>query len=167
LRKTPLAILLLLILIAAGIYAHSTIHSQKERERQHQLLEQRIAPLVDAFTEEGYPNQTAREKALAFDSSHLNWTINNQYNQSVINYAIFLDKFPRLSVVESEGMDENEWALINYLNNLKHQQLIPSNIADLVPQNYMSGVFSSLGNRSLSYILSDGVLYLQNFLYFK
>ena len=166
-RKTLLAILFLLILIAAGTYAHLTIYLPQKR-----LLEQRIAPLVDAFIEEGYPKQIAREKALAFDSSHLNWTANNQYNQSVIEYAVLLDRFPQLLVVEDGGMDENEWGLVDYLTSLKHQQLIPSDIMDLVPQNYTREVFSSLGNRTLSYVLSDGVVsgaeanalsYLQNF----
>lgn len=167
LRKTILAALFLLILIAAGTYAYLTIYLPQKR-----LLEQRIAPLVDAFIEEGYPKQIAREKALAFDSSHLNWTANNQYNQSVIEYAVLLDRFPQLLVVEDGGMDENEWGLVDYLTSLKHQQLIPSDIMNLVPQNYTREVFSSLGNRTLSYVLSDGVVsgaeanalsYLQNF----
>ena len=166
-RKTLLAVLFLLILIAAGTYAHLTIYLP-----QKQLLEQRIAPLVDAFIEEGYPKQTAREKALAFDSLHSDWAINNQYNQSVIEYAVLLDRFPQLLVVEDGGMDENEWGLVDYLTSLKHQQLIPSDIMNLVPQNYTREVFSSLGNRTLSYVLSDGVVsgaeanalsYLQNF----
>jgi len=114
LRKTPLAILLLLILITAGIYAHSTIHSQKERERQHQLLEQRIVPLVDTFIEEGYSNQTARERALAFDSLHVGWAIDNRYNQSVIRYAVGLNLYPLTTSVlfdKTRSVDKTATAL--------------------------------------------------------
>jgi len=154
LRKAPLAILLLLILITAGTYTHFTIYLQKEKERQHQLLEQRIAPLVDAFIEEGYSNQTAREKALAFDFLHSNWTINNQYNQTVINYAILLDQFPQFSVVEKE-MNAGVWTLVDFMTNLRQKRLVSEEIVDFLPKNYSKILYTSLGNKVLSFILND------------
>jgi hypothetical protein len=133
--------------ILAGVGVAATIGAWGlNLYNNHLQTEQRIKPLVSA----GY----TRDEALSFDGNYSQWAINNQYNSSVMKFAVNLKNYPETSLALLQSMGSLEKinrsfdSLLPYLQN---QTFSNKEISSFV-SSYPSVVNDGINETGLSHI---------------